>query len=88
VVVTVRPADLPKLVVLAAEHRVPVEPLGEVGGDRLRIELVGGEAVGAAEDGTSGANVLDCTLATLRQAWEQALPLALGDDEFVPRRDS
>ncbi len=84
-VVTVRPADLPRLEVLAAEHGIPLEPLGEVGGDRLQIELVGGGAAGAAEErGASVADALDCTLAALRHAWEQALPRALGDDEFVP----
>ncbi|MGO9207718.1 MAG: hypothetical protein ACLQBX_16310, partial [Candidatus Limnocylindrales bacterium] len=64
---------------------VPLEPLGEVGGDRLAIELVGGGAAGAAEErGASVADALDCTLAVLRHAWEQALPEALGDDAFVP----
>ena len=87
IVVTVRPADLPRLAALATEHGIPLEPLGEVGGDRLQIELVGGGAAGAAEErGASVADALDCTLAALRHAWEQALPRALGDDEFTPSR--
>ncbi len=85
IVVTVRPADLPRLAALAAEHGIPLEPLGEVGGDRLQIELVGGGAAGAAEErGANVADALDCALAALRHAWEQALPRALGDDEFTP----
>jgi phosphoribosylformylglycinamidine synthase len=86
--VSLRPADLATLAALAAEHGVPLEPLGEVGGDRLAIELVGGGAAGAAEErGASVADALDCTLAVLRHAWEQALPGALGDDAFVPPRE-
>ena len=85
IVVTVRPADLPRLAALAAEHGIPLEPLGEVGGDRLQIELVGGGAAGAAEErGANVADALDCALAALRHAWEQALPRALGDDAFTP----
>ena len=84
-VVTVRPADLGPLERLAAARGVPIELLGSVGGDRLVIELVGGGAAGAAEErGASVADALDCSVASLRHAWEQALPRALGDDTFAP----
>jgi phosphoribosylformylglycinamidine synthase subunit PurL len=83
-VVTARPENLPRLAALAAEHGVALERLGEVGGERLHIELVGGGAAGAAEErGASVADALDCTLVGLRHAWEQALPRALGDHAFV-----
>ena len=83
--VSVRPADLPTLAVLAAEYGVPLEPLGEVGGDRLRDRARGRRSRGGGEErGASVADALDCTLAALRHAWEQALPRALGDDAFVP----
>ena len=84
VVVTVRPNDLPRLEALAAEYAIPLERLGEVGGERLQIELVGGGAAGAAEErGASVADAVDCSLASLRHAWQQALPRALGDEAFV-----
>ena len=80
-----RPGDEPRLQALAVEHGVPFAVLGAVGGDLLRIDLVGGGAAGAAEErGASVADALDCTLASLRHAWEQALPRALGDQSFVP----
>jgi len=84
-VVTVRPGDEARLQALAVQHAVPFAVLGEVGGDCLRIDLVGGGAAGAAEErGASVADALDCTLGSLRHAWEQALPRALGDQSFVP----
>jgi phosphoribosylformylglycinamidine synthase len=88
VVVTLCPADLPTLAVLAAEHRVPFERLGEVGGDRLQIELVAGGRAGTDQEReTSVPDAIDCTFVALRDAWDRALPRALGDDEFIPPRD-
>jgi phosphoribosylformylglycinamidine synthase len=88
VVATVRAGDLLRLESIAHGAGVPLQLLGEVGGDRLTIELVGGGAAGAAEErGASVADPLDCTLDSLRRAWEQALPRALGEDSFVPPGD-
>ena len=52
-----------------------------MGGDRLRIRLVGVGATGAAEERGAGvADEVDVALADLRKAWTQALPRALGED--------
>jgi phosphoribosylformylglycinamidine synthase len=84
-VVTVRPPELGRLEALAAELGVTLARLGEIGGERLHVELVGGGAAGAAEErGASVADALDCTVAELRHAWEQALPRALGEVAFAP----
>ena len=64
---------------LAAEHLVAVHRLGVVGGDRLRLRLVGVGATGAAEERGAGvADELDVALDVLKRAWTQALPRALG----------
>jgi phosphoribosylformylglycinamidine synthase len=84
VVVTVHPPELRRLEALAAGLGVALARLGEVGGERLHVELVGGGAAGAAEErGASVADALDCTLVELRHAWEQALPRALGEAAFA-----
>ena len=61
----------------------PVRPagrdLGTVGGERLRIELTGQGATGAAEErGSRVADALDVALADLRHAWDHGLARALG----------
>ena len=67
------------LVRLAADHMVAVHRLGVVGGNRLRLRLVGVGATGAAEERGAGvADELDVALDVLKRAWTQALPLALG----------
>ncbi|HXQ96541.1 MAG TPA: AIR synthase related protein, partial [Candidatus Acidoferrales bacterium] len=87
-VVTVDPRDLGRFEALATEGGVAFARLGEVGGERLLVALVGGGAAGAAEErGASVADALDCALPELRHAWEQALPRALGDVAFVPPAD-
>jgi phosphoribosylformylglycinamidine synthase len=69
----------PALTLLARQHGLPVEPLGTVGGDRLRIELVGAGATGASEErGSSIADTLDVPVAALRHAWDHGLTRALG----------
>jgi len=84
-VVTAHPADVDRLVALAGSHGVPLETMGETGGDRLVIALTGSGATGAAEErGASVADALEVAVADLRRAWEQALPRALGDESFVP----
>jgi phosphoribosylformylglycinamidine synthase subunit PurL len=78
VVVSLPPERWPELVRLAAGLRVPCRRLGSVGGDRLRIRLVGVGATGAAEERGAGvADELDEPLAELERAWHQALPRAL-----------
>ena len=58
---------------------VAARRLGVVGGDRLRIRLVGVGATGAAEERGAGvADELDVSLDELRRAWTQALPRVLG----------
>src|SRR6185295_3192608 len=67
VVVTCRPADWPSLAAIAEAHGVPLERLGLTGGDRLRVELVGEGATGAAEErGADIADPIDVELASLR----------------------
>ncbi len=81
VLVTVQPADWDALVALATAAGVPLRALGETGGDRLRIRLVGeGSPRGADERGAGIADDLDEPLDVLRDAWEHGLPRALGDD--------
>ena len=79
VVVTARARYAPALTLLARQHGLPVEPLGTVGGDRLRIELAGAGSTGASEErGSSIADTLDVPLAALRHAWDHGLTRALG----------
>jgi phosphoribosylformylglycinamidine synthase len=82
IVVSVTPRFAPALTLLARQHGLPVEPLGTVGGDRLRIELVGSGATGASEErGSSIADTLDVPVAALRHAWDHGLSRALGWEE-------
>jgi phosphoribosylformylglycinamidine synthase len=79
IVVSATPRYAPALTLLARQHGLPVEPLGTVGGDRLRIELVGAGATGASEErGSSIADTLDVPLASLRHAWDNGLARGLG----------
>jgi phosphoribosylformylglycinamidine synthase len=79
-VVSVKPERWSELARLASGMRVACRRLGPVGGDRLRIRLVGIGATGAAEERGAGvADELDVHLADLRRAWEQALPRTLGE---------
>jgi phosphoribosylformylglycinamidine synthase len=79
VVLTAMPRQAPALVLLARQHGLPVEALGSVGGDLLRIQLVGSGATGASEErGSTIADVLEVPLTALRHAWDQGLPRALG----------
>ena len=64
---------------LARQFGLAVETLGTVGGDRLRIELTGQGATGAAEErGSRVADALDVSLADLRHTWDHGLARALG----------
>ena len=79
VVVTIAPERWNALARLASGMRVACRRLGTVGGDRLRIRLVGVGATGAAEERGAGvADELDVPLTELRRAWNRALPTALG----------
>jgi phosphoribosylformylglycinamidine synthase II len=79
VVLTARPAFVAALTLLARQHGLPVETLGQVGGDRLVIELVGAGATGASEErGSRIADPLDVGITDLRHAWEHGLTRALG----------
>ncbi len=81
VVVSVEPGRWQELQALARRHGLPVRRLGTVGGDRLRIQLTGEGATGAAEDRGAGvADEIDGSLAVLRHAWQAGLPRALGED--------
>ncbi|NJD27259.1 MAG: phosphoribosylformylglycinamidine synthase subunit PurL [Chloroflexi bacterium] len=78
-VISARPHDVPHLSALAAEHEIPIEVIGTVGGDRLLVDLAGAGATGAAEErGSRVADSIDVPVADLRHAWEQGLPRALG----------
>jgi phosphoribosylformylglycinamidine synthase subunit PurL len=94
VVVSALPRHVPALVLLARQHGLPVEEVGEVGAagsgvededadapppHRLVIELHGAGATGAAEDrGSRVADALIVSLEELRHAWEGGLGRALG----------
>ena len=70
---------------LAKAAGVPLRALGETGGDRLLIRLVGQASPGATEDRGAGvADDLDEPLDVLRDAWEHGLARALGDDGWRP----
>jgi phosphoribosylformylglycinamidine synthase II len=78
-VVSARPRHAAALELLARQFGLPSRVLGTVGGDRLRIELTGQGATGAAEDrGSRVADAVDVSLADLRHAWEHGLARALG----------
>jgi phosphoribosylformylglycinamidine synthase len=86
IVVSVTPRDVAALVLLARQHGLPIEDLGEVtarpegdGGAQLIVELHGAGATGAAEDrGSRVADELIVGLDELRHAWEGGLSRALG----------
>ena len=64
---------------LARQFTLEAHTLGTVGGDRLRIELTGQGATGAAEErGSRVADALDVSLADLRHTWDHGLARALG----------
>ncbi len=78
-IVTIDERNWNSLARLASSRRVAARRLGVVGGDRLRIRLVGVGATGAAEERGAGvADELDMSLDVLRRAWTQALPRVLG----------
>ncbi len=79
VVVTVAAGSWDALRHLAAEHDLPLRRLGVTGGERLRVELVGEGATGAAEERGAGvADEIDLALSDLRYAWDHGLARALG----------
>jgi len=79
IVVSCPPRHGPAVVLLARQHGLPIEELGEIGGDRLAIELHGAGATGAAEDrGSRVADALIVGLEELRHAWDGGLARALG----------
>jgi phosphoribosylformylglycinamidine (FGAM) synthase-like enzyme len=78
-VMSCRPRHAPALELLARQFGLHVQMLGTVGGNRLRIELTGQGATGAAEErGSRVADALDVSLADLRHIWEHGLARALG----------
>jgi phosphoribosylformylglycinamidine synthase len=78
-VVSCPPRHAPAVELLARQHGLPIEELGEIGGDQLVIELHGAGATGAAEDrGSRIADALIVGLHELRHAWDGGLARALG----------
>jgi len=85
IVVSATPRHAPALLLLARQHGLPIEDLGEVtarpadGTATLLVELHGAGATGAAEDrGSRVADALVVGLDELRHAWEGGLSRALG----------
>jgi phosphoribosylformylglycinamidine synthase len=79
VVVSCAARHAPAVVLLARQHGLHIEDLGEVGGESLVIELRGAGATGAAEDrGSRVADALSVGVHELRHAWEGGLARALG----------
>jgi phosphoribosylformylglycinamidine synthase len=89
IVVSAMPRHAPALVLLARQHGLPIEDLGEVTAPQddgtpamLVVELHGSGATGAAEDrGSRVADELTVSLEELRHAWEGGLSRALGWDQ-------
>jgi phosphoribosylformylglycinamidine synthase II len=80
-VLSCRPRHAPAIELLARQFGLAASELGSVGGDRLRIELTGQGATGAAEErGSRVADALDVSVADLRHAWDNGLARALGLD--------
>ncbi len=78
-VLSCRYRHAPAIELLARQFGLPAETLGTVGGDRLRIELTGQGATGAAEErGSRVADALDVAIADLRHTWDHGLARALG----------
>jgi phosphoribosylformylglycinamidine synthase len=78
-VLSCRPRQAAAIELLARQFGLTAETLGTVGGDRLRIELTGEGATGAAEErGSRVADALDVSLADLRHTWDHGLARALG----------
>ena len=76
------PGGTETIVALAKLTGLPVEPLGTVGGDVLRIQLVGAGATSASEErGGTIADPLEVPLEALRHAWDSGLARALGWQE-------
>ncbi|MDQ3127902.1 MAG: phosphoribosylformylglycinamidine synthase subunit PurL [Chloroflexota bacterium] len=86
IVVSATARHVPAIVLLARQHGLPIEELGEVTArptdgtaPRLVVELHGSGATGAAEDrGSRVADALIVGLDELRHAWEGGLSRALG----------
>jgi phosphoribosylformylglycinamidine synthase len=78
-VLSCRARHAPAIGLLARQFGLEGETLGTVGGDRVRIELTGQGATGAAEERGSGvADALDVAIADLRHTWDHGLARALG----------
>jgi phosphoribosylformylglycinamidine synthase len=78
-VLSCRPRHAAAVELLARQFGLAAETLGTVGGERLRIELTGEGATGAAEErGSRVADALDVSLADLRHTWDHGLARALG----------
>ena len=78
-VLSCRYRHAPAIELLARQFGLPAETLGTVGGNRIRIELTGQGATGAAEErGSRVADALDVSLGDLRHTWEHGLARALG----------
>jgi phosphoribosylformylglycinamidine synthase len=71
VLVTVSNEKLPDLKKLAAKHHVPLEVIGQVGGDRLRISVYD-----SASNQTD--RLIDLEVQSIARAWREAIPKALG----------
>ncbi|HET7029091.1 MAG TPA: phosphoribosylformylglycinamidine synthase subunit PurL [Candidatus Limnocylindrales bacterium] len=86
IVLSASPRHVPALVLLARQHGLPIEMLGEVSARiddgtaaRLVVELHGAGATGSAEDrGSRVADAIDVGLGDLRHAWLGGLERALG----------
>ena len=86
IVVSATARHVPALVLLARQHGLPIEELGDITARpedgtpaRLVVELHGSGATGAAEDrGSRVADALIVGLDELRHAWEGGLSRALG----------
>jgi phosphoribosylformylglycinamidine synthase len=91
-VISCRPRHAAALELLARQFGLDSCNLGTVGGDRLRIELAGQGATGAAEErGARIADAMDVAIADLRHTWDHGLARALGVEhgpEYGPEHGS
>jgi phosphoribosylformylglycinamidine synthase subunit PurL len=92
IVISCRPRHSAALELLARQFGLEAHMLGTVGGDRLRIELTGQGATGAAEErGSRIADAVDVAIADLRHTWDHGLARALGVEhgpEYGPEHGS
>ena len=74
IILSVSPGDLVRLRELASAHRVPLQVLGEVGGDRLTIAVREGGRAGRVRNPVA---LVDLPVSDLEKRWRGTIPWAM-----------